>query len=267
MKRALLKLAGCALVAACLIAVESASAHADWLKGEFSSDGKPVTEYHCVPAGKAPYPAVILLHGAGPRGLGYDTMETICGELATAGYYTEFIEYYSQTDDVPAARPAKIKEFFPVWMNEIGAGISAMDHNPQIDSKRIGMMGFSLGAFLSLATAATDPGRINAIVEYYGGLPNELHPMVSNLPPTLILHGDADKLVPVSMAHELDTLMTKANRPHEIHIYPGANHAFNFRIPLWYNAADAQDAWERSLTFLAEHLAGKPAPKQQASSR
>src|SRR5581483_11004061 len=49
----------------------------------------------------------------------------------------------------------------------------------------------SLGAYLSLSTGATDPGKIAAIVDYYGGLPPRLHSMASNLPPTLILPGDA----------------------------------------------------------------------------
>ncbi len=75
------------------------------------------------------------------------------------------------------------------------------------------------------------------------------------MPPTLILHGDKDVLVPVSEAHALDELLTAANRPHEMHIYEGANHAFNFpQLPFWYNAEDAHDAWNRSLQFLAANL-------------
>jgi len=185
----------------------------------------------------------------------------MCGQLAAAGYYAVYLEYYSQTDDVTAFEPAKMKEFFPIWLGEIRAGIDAMDQNPQIDPKRIALMGFSLGSFLSLSTGATDPGKIAAIVEYYGGLPSALDAMVGNLPPTLIIHGDADQLVPVAQAHALDTMMTDAKRPHEMHIYPGANHAFNFEIPVWYNAADAQDAWQRSLSFLAQYLAVQEAAK------
>ena len=255
-------------VSACsVIAIASNPACAGWTRGQFVANHKPVIEYHCVPEGKSPYPAVVLLHGAGARGSSYSSMEKICGNLADAGYYAEFIEYYSQTDDVRPApgRPTRIPEFFPIWLGEIRAGVSAMDRNPEINPKKIGMMGFSLGAFLSLGTGATDPGKIAAIVEYYGELPSALRPMAANLPPTLILHGDADKLVPVAQAHQLDALMTEARRPHEMHIYPGANHAFNLPIPVWYNAADAADAWARSLAFFAHYLGGKPVLKLQAS--
>ena len=79
------------------------------------------------------------------------------------------------------------------------------------------------------------------------------------MPPTLILHGDKDVLVPVAMAHRLDALLTENKRPHEMKIYEGANHAFNFpELQIWYNAADAQDAWTRSTKFLAANL-NKPA--------
>ncbi len=264
MPRALLSFIGCA--AAILIIFLSTSARADWVQGEYTYNGKPVGEFHCVPANKPPFPAVIILHGSGPRIRAHNPMEDMCEELASAGYYAEYIEYYSQTDDVTPGQRAKMREYFPVWMGEIRAGIDALDSDRRIDPRRIGMMGFSLGAFLSLATGATDPGKIAAIVEYYGGLPAALEPMAANLPPTLILHGDADQLVPVAQARELDKLLTETGRPHEIHIYPGANHAFNFHIPVWYNASDAQDAWARTLAFFARYLGGAAASKVQASA-
>jgi dienelactone hydrolase len=81
------------------------------------------------------------------------------------------------------------------------------------------------------------------------------------MPPTLILHGDKDALVPVAQAHKLDELLTREKRPHEMKIYAGANHAFNFpELPFWYNAGDAKDAWSRSTRFLAANLNRSDAP-------
>jgi carboxymethylenebutenolidase len=250
------------------LSIAAPPARAEWTRGEFTFNDKPVVEFHCIPdKADGPLPAVVLLHGAGRRNRANGAMEKICDELAKAGYYTEFIEYYSQTEDVTPGEPGKIMQYFPIWLGEIRAGIDAMDRNPRIDPKRIGMVGYSLGAYLSLSTGATDPGRIAAIVDYYGGLPPRLHSMASNLPPTLILHGDADVLVPVMQARELDRLMTEANRPHEVHIYPGANHAFNFQIPAWYNPTDAEDAWQHTLDFLGRYLGGKPAPALTAGAK
>lgn len=257
--RGLLKLPVCAIAVLCLAAFDAGIASADWTQSEFTYNGKPVIEHHCAPSSAVPAPAIILLHGAGPRGAGDVVMEDTCEDLAGAGYYTEFIEYYSQTDDVVPGEEGRIKALFPVWLGEIGAGLDAMGKNPKIDPKRIGMLGYSLGAFLSLSTGATAPGKVAAIVEYYGGLPPALSPMAANLPPTLILHGDADTLVPVAEAYDLDKLMTQANRPHEMKIYPGAGHAFNFSVPTVYKDSAAKDAWTRALNFFAKYLAGQPA--------
>jgi carboxymethylenebutenolidase len=252
-----LKVVGGAFAAAILFLVAS-SAHAGWVKGEFTSGGKPVNEYHCVPNGAGPHPAVVMLHGASQRkDSGNAEYEKMCGELADLGYYVEFIEYYSQTDAVGPGQPEQMKENFPIWLAEIHSGLDALDKNPAVDSHRVAMLGFSLGSFLSLSTGAIDSGQIAAIVEYYGGLPPNLQYGAKSMPPTLILHGDKDVLVPVAMAHTLDELLTKEKRPHEMKIYEGANHAFNFpELPFWYNADDAQDAWNRSVKFLAVNLKG-----------
>jgi dienelactone hydrolase len=61
--------------------------------------------------------------------------------------------------------------------------------------------------------------------------------------------------VPVAQSRELDETLTRKNRPHEIHIYAGADHAFNFpQIPMWYREADSKDAWNRALAFLDKNL-------------
>lgn len=241
--------------------------HAAWIAGEFTSGGKPVHEYHCVPKGIGPHPAVMMLHGASTRkNAGNEQYEKICGELSGLGYYTEFVEYYSQTDAIGPDRPALMKQDFLIWLEEIHSGLDALDKNPAVDPHRVALMGYSLGSFLALSAGALDSKQIAAIVEYYGGLPPALQGGASTMPPTLILHGDKDVLVPVAQAHKLDALLTKENRPHEMKIYKGANHAFNFpELRLWYNADDAKDAWSRSIRFLAANLNGRDAPA--ASSR
>jgi len=188
----------------------------------------------------------------------YD-FEDICSKLADYGYYAEFIEYYSQTD---AASPGDVDgmvQNFPTWLNEVHSGIAALRKNPSVNSNKVGLMGFSLGAYLSLGYGATYPNEMAAIVEYYGGLSPALYSRATTMPPVLIIHGDIDRIVPVSQARDLDAVLTKAGRPHEMKIYPGAEHAFNFpEAMLWYKPSAANDAWDRSLKFLDTYLKGAP---------
>src|SRR5208282_2261102 len=142
---------------------------AAWTHGQFQSAGKPVEENHCVPSGAGPFPAVIMLHGAGPRNMATDDFEGFCSKLADYGYYTEFIEYYSQTD---AASPGDIDGMvhnFPIWLNEVHSGIAALKKNPSVNANKVGLMGFSLGAFMSLTYGATYPSDVAAIFLYFGG--------------------------------------------------------------------------------------------------
>jgi carboxymethylenebutenolidase len=222
--------------------------------GRFESDGKPVEDFYCVPLPQGAHPAVILLHGAVPRGYGNQGFAEQCRKLAAAGYYAMFVEYYSQAGLArPGDPPVTGKGFaawvnvnFPIWTREIVSAIDALGQNPEVERDQIALIGHSLGAFLALAVGASEGGRVAAVIEYYGALTNIAPPMVANMPPTLILHGSADETIPVRYAYELDALLTSYNRPHEMKIYPGAGHGLD--------PATGADAWQKSLDFLRRYL-------------
>jgi len=234
-------------------------ASAGWVQGSFPSDGKPVEEYCCVPSSAGPFPAVIILHGAGPRNMASDDFEDVCTKLADHGYYGEFVEYFSQTDGVSPGDIDAMARSFPAWLSAVRSGIAALRKNPSVGSNsKIALMGFSLGGYLSLTYGATYPDEVSAIVEYYGGLPPALNSRATTMPPVLIIHGNIDRIVPVQQARDLDTLLTKAGRPHEMKIYSGAQHGFNFPDAMFaYKPSFANDAWDRSLKFLDTYLKGE----------
>ena len=220
--------------------------------GELTFNGRPLEEFHCSP-GAGRYPAVILLHGAGYRGLGHDDFETMCTALAAHGYFAEFIEYFDAGGNTDPATDAI--DNFQTWTAAIHSGIETLARNPVIDPKRIAVMAFSQGGYLAVGCGALFPGDIAAVVEYYGGLVPTLRDKAASMPPMLIIHGEADTIIPVSEAKDLDALLTKAGRPHEMHLYPGVEHGFNFHgISDWYNRDAADDAWRRTLEFLDRTL-------------
>ena len=159
------------------------AAHSDWQEGQFLSNGKPVSEHHCAPSTPGVHPAVILLHGGAGYGPGEFDIENLCSDLAERGYYVESIEYFSQTGGELGPFTGDEVANAPIFMREVESGIDALGKNAAVDSKRIGMMGYSYGATLSLAIGAQEPGKIAAIVDYYGKLPPQLEPRAGNLPP------------------------------------------------------------------------------------
>ncbi|MBZ5706147.1 MAG: dienelactone hydrolase family protein [Acidobacteriia bacterium] len=187
-------------------------------------------------------PTVIGLHGSGG---GHATMVEPASLLAAQGFAVYVLHYFDRTG-TSAADKETIFRNFPLWMKTLWDAISHVERQPHVDAERIALLGFSLGAYLSLSNAAIDK-RVQAVVEFFGGLPKEMKLFMRRLCPVLILHGEADPTVPVQEAYHLQAVLEKKQIPYEMQIYPGAGHGFSGEV--W------RDAGLRTLAFLRKYLA------------
>jgi dienelactone hydrolase len=214
----------------------------------FHSGGKPIRLDVFRPTGNGQrYPAVIALHGAGGS---HEGMSQPAGLLASHGYAVYVLHYFDRTETSSADKPTIFRNF-PVWMKTLWDAVSHVEQLDGVDPARIGLLGFSLGAYLAISIAAIDK-RVCAVVEFFGGLPKEMKLFMRRLCPVLILHGDADAVVPVSEAYHLQKALESRSIPYEIKIYSGAGHGFSGEVWL--------DAGARTLSFLDRHLS---APAEQ----
>jgi dienelactone hydrolase len=209
----------------------------------YESQGKAIAVDRFGPDGPGKHPAVLLIHGAG--GLtGGVVFREYARLLAQRGYVAHVVHYFDRTGDEVAKLPSSLRNF-SAWRAAVSDAISHAAAQPNVDPSRIGLVGFSLGAYLSLSLAADDP-RVTAVVDYFGGLPAILGRDVKAMPPVLILHGEQDRVVPVQAARELERMLKEKGRPYEIHIYPDQGHGFR--------GDDSQDAFRRTVAFLDKHL-------------
>ena len=209
----------------------------------FESGGKPIRLDCFVPDGNGQrYPAVISLYGSGG---GHAGMMDPASLLASQGFAVYILHYFDRTGTSFADKEI-IFRHFPIWVKTLWDAISHVEKQPHVDPERIGLLGFSLGAYLSLSDAAVDK-RVRAVVEFFGGLPKEMRFFMRRFCPVLILHGEADTTVPVEEAYHLQKVLEKKNIPYEMQIYPGAGHGFSGDV--W------RDAGLRSLEFLKKYLA------------
>jgi carboxymethylenebutenolidase len=208
----------------------------------FESGGKPIRLDTYLPESAASLPAVIALHGAGGDATGSGKFAAL---LAEQGFAVFVLHYFDRTGTEYADKPTIFRNF-PIWMKTLWEAVSFVEKQPQVDRERIALLGFSLGAYLSLANSSID-GRIRAVVEFFGGLPREMRLFMRRLCPTLILHGEADPTVPVAEAYNLQKLLEEKRIPYEMKIYPNASHGFENEV--W------RDAGLRTLQFLQKHLA------------
>ncbi|MBV9848548.1 MAG: dienelactone hydrolase family protein [Armatimonadetes bacterium] len=216
----------------------------------FGSGGRDITLERSLPAPRGTHPAVILLHGsdgldaAGPR------FRLMMQALAGLGYAALLPHYFARTGDADlgsgSRRSEAIARSFPLWQEAIVEAVAEAARLPGIDPQRIGLCGFSLGAFLALGVAARAP-QVRCVIEFCGGLPEDLVGRPFTMPSVLILHGEADATVPVAHARTLEEALRTNHVPHEAHIYPGQGHVLQGQAE--------RDALQHCLAFLETHLA------------
>ncbi len=216
----------------------------------FRSRGKEFVVDVFTPSAPGRYPAVVVVHGHGGVGEGKRSgSHALARHLARAGYVAMVPHYFGDLKPDPR-NGRKNARSFAIWERTVSDAVGYAARRPDVDPKRIGLLGSSLGSWVSLSVAARDR-RVSAVVENFGGWPawEELNP--ARLPPVLILHGDADRNVPVREAYQLEQILQAAGRHYEMHIYAGAGHGFR--------GDDREDALRRTVEFLDRHV--KPAPQ------
>jgi carboxymethylenebutenolidase len=240
----------------------------------FASGGERITVERFEPAAPGKYPAVLLLHSL-------DGLDTPCGavyrlaatECAARGYVVLLVHYSDRTATGPKQLPAVREPFlrwakggrikdadrqtiaahFRAWTEAVEDAVRYARGRPNVDGTRVGLVGFSLGAFLALSVAADEDQKIAAVVDFFGGLPAERRVRLTKLPPALILRGDQDQTVPVREARLLGDWLEAHRSPGEVKIYRGVDHVFA-RAQGGLDLEALRDAQGRTAAFLERHL-------------
>jgi carboxymethylenebutenolidase len=115
-----------------------------------------------------------------------------------------------------------------------------------------GCVGFCWGGAMSNSLAVNVP-QLKAAVAFYGR--QSTADEVPKINAALQLHyGSLDERVNAGIP-AFEEALKKNNKPYEIYIYEGANHAFhNDTAPTRYNEAAAKLAWQRTIDFFKKYL-------------
>ncbi len=206
-------------------------------------------------------PAMVMIHGGGWAGGKRDAARelNIGGTLARNGYIVMSIDYLL-ADKRQAVWPTNLWDckLAVRWLRVNAPKLG-------VDPQRIGVMGGSAGGHLAAMVALTRPEdgldpaapwpevscAVRCCIDLYGpsdlSAPRDL-PMLgqtlaaapevyrlaspvryahAGAPPFLILHGTADKTVPLAQSEKLAAALKKVGAPHELVIVPGAPHTFH----------------------------------------
>jgi dienelactone hydrolase len=222
------------------------------------------------PAGNGPYPAVVLLHTCG--GMNPHVTEDWPRFLNGLGYATFTVDSLGARGLSRCTRDL-VENHRALTRDAYGA-LDYLAGQPFIDAKRIGVMGFSMGALTINYFAGrhiTSPGGhgFRAAVSLYGGCYSiQRKPVFRTVPMPV-----DDRMIPLTVivgANERDRLVSSCRvldgtGRMRVHVLPGAYHAFDQRQitairsdqagnPMLYNAAATDRAREIVRAFFAGHL-------------
>jgi len=200
-------------------------------------------------AGNAPRPSVLLLHGAGGFDRQLANNERYAAQLAAQGFDAYLVYYYSDRDDELMSHGVDVfEQRYAAWAKTVGELAEYLEKQKDSNGKAA-LVGFSNDGILATGASTLDP-KINAAVIYYGTDPWPLGTRAKRFPPLLILHGDADQIIPVDAGKELAAEAKSLGGPADLVIYPGESHGFGAR----WDDKNATDAFNRAVSFLKKEL-------------
>lgn len=124
-----------------------------------------------------------------------------------------------------------------------------------LDASRLALVGFSQGTMMSLHVGLRREVPPAAIVGFSGALPGpeKLPAEISGRPPVLLVHGDADDMIPVQALHAAANGLGAAGVPVRWHVSRGIGHGI------------APDGLDLAGRFLTDAFAGKLAMKPEGA--
>ncbi|HEX9903526.1 MAG TPA: prolyl oligopeptidase family serine peptidase [Propylenella sp.] len=185
-------------------------------------------------SGGAPKSLVVFLHGYGADG---NDLIGIGREWARALRHTAFVSPHAPE---PCGGAPMGRQWFPLTMQdprELPRGVArarpALDvfldaelARHRLDETATALVGFSQGTMLALHVGPQRPRKLAGILGYSGLLadPQALVTGARQKPPVLLIHGDADDLIPVAAIFSAAQGLAAAEIPVEWHVSPGIPH-------------------------------------------
>ncbi len=185
-------------------------------------------EIAVAPPGKR-LPLVVVVHGNFGLGAPFGVqLRSFTEELAALGFVTALPTYYS------GGRGDPLDSDIAGKLPALTAAIRHLSKRADVDASRLGLVGFSLGAGISMAFINSVPaGTVRAFADFYGYVAPLLVGGVEKFPPTILFHNSIDHIVKPSENSE--PLIEALSKTTIIHEPAGAPYA-------WYN-----DQWEPGL--------------------
>jgi carboxymethylenebutenolidase len=240
-----------ALLAVCLLISKSFAAEGKSVS--YKSGDETVQAILYTPQGKGPFPGIIVIHEW--WGLN-DWIKEQAAKLADQGYEALAIDLYRGRVATTSDEAHEIMRGVPEdrAKRDLHAAFEYLSSQADVKKDRIAAIGWCMGGGYSLDVALAEP-TLAADVVNYGHLATDPDAIAKIHAPILGVFGGQDRGITPDDVHKFEAAMKKEGRKIDVKIYDDAGHAFeNPNNKDGYRPADAADAWNRTVAFLAENL-------------
>lgn len=236
-----------------LVAFSISAVAADSKPVSYKSGDETVNGILYTPAGKGPFPALIVIHEY--WGLN-DWVKEQAGKLADQGYVALAVDLYrGKVADSPDMAHELMRGVpHDRATRDLRSAFDFLASQTNVKKDKIGSIGWCMGGGYSLDTALAEP-QLAATVINYGPLATDTSELKKINAPILGLFGGQDHGITPDDVKKFQQSMEQLGKKIEVKIYPDAGHAFeNPNNKTGYRSEDTADAWKRTVEFFAATL-------------
>jgi len=204
-------------------------------------------------------PLVLVVHTWAGRD---DFVEKKAIELAEEGYVAMAVDMYGDAK-VGTSTEENQSMMTPLIEDRdklkaiINSAVEAGKKIDGVDSSKVAAIGYCFGGLvvLDLARSGTD---ISGVVSFHGLLMSSDISTDGIQAKVLVLHGERDPMVPLSMVDDFQKEMTEAEADWQLHSYGNAYHAFTNKeandpnLGTQYNENADKRSWQSMMNFFTE---------------
>ncbi len=219
----------------------------------YASGNETVTGVLYTPAGKGPFPALVVIHewwGLAPW------VKEQASRLADQGYVTLAVDLYRGKSTTDPNEARQLSGSLPKSRadQDLLAAVNFLKSQKEVDPQRLGTIGWCMGGGYALNLAIQDPALKVAVINY-GRLNADPEALQKIHAAVLGIFGGQDRGIPPDAVHKFDDQMKSLGKKISVNIYPDAGHAFeNPENKTGYRPQDAADAWQKIVAFLQANL-------------
>ncbi len=219
----------------------------------FSSGSETIAGYLAAPESLGKHPALVVIHE--DWGL-TDWVKEQTRKLAGQGYVALAVDLYrgQVAHDPEYAYELMISTPPDRALRDMEAAIHFLAPRMDVNQEKMGSIGWSVGGKWSLLLAVNDP-FLAACVVNYGSMPTDPADIQKIHAPVLGIFGGDDRYISARDVEDFESAMNSAHKSIDVKVYPNAGPGFeNSDNKLAYREGAAEDAWQRTVTFLDRNL-------------